>query len=109
MKSHPKYGLAAAIVLGFLLILTGCGGGGSGTGTQTPPPQNLTITSPQDLPGTLQNAQYSYTLQAMNGTGALTWSIAPISPTASFVDGLSINPSTGVLSGTALFGGVSAF
>ena len=39
----------------------------------------------------------------------LTWSIAPISSTALFVDGLSIDPSTGVLSGKANFGGTAGF
>jgi Putative Ig domain len=109
-----RHGLAALLVLGLLTILSGCGGGGGGgTGTQSPPPPPppnlLTITSPAILPGTLQSAQYTYTLQAANGTGALTWSIAPVSSTALFVDGLSIDPSTGVLSGTANFGGTAGF
>jgi large repetitive protein len=49
------------------------------------------------------------TLHAAHAVGAVTWSIAPISSTASFVDGLTIDPATGVLSGTANFGGTCGF
>src|SRR5438445_12804151 len=95
--------------------LTGCGGGGSQSSTQssampTPPsPPALTITTSSNLPGTLTNSSYSVTLQAMNGVGALTWSIAPINPNALFVTGLAIDPSTGVVSGTANFSGTAGF
>jgi Putative Ig domain len=39
----------------------------------------------------------------------LTWSIAPVAPTALFVDGLSIDASTGILSGTTNFEGTAGF
>jgi hypothetical protein len=95
--------------------LMGCGGGGSQTSTQSsgppppPPPPSLIITTNSNLPGTLTNSTYSVTLQATNGVGALTWSIAPISPTTLFVTGLAIDPSTGVISGTANFAGTAGF
>jgi hypothetical protein len=89
-------------------LLTACGGGSGngGTGSQ---PAVLTITTDAILPATLANASYSTTLQASNGSGALTWSIAPVAPTALFVDGLSMDPSTGILSGTANFEGTAGF
>ncbi len=93
-----------------LLVLIACGGGGS---PSDPPPVTsptaLTITTASLLPGTLQHYPYSVTLDAANGVGALTWSISPISSTALFVDGLSIDPTTGVLSGTANFAGTAGF
>jgi hypothetical protein len=45
----------------------------------------------------------------VNGQGSLTWSIAPVSPTELFVTGLTINPSSGVLSGTPTFQGTGGF
>ncbi len=89
-------------------LLTGCGGssGNGGSGSQ---PAVLTITTDAILPATLANASYSTTLQASNGSGALTWSIAPVAPTALFVEGLSMDPSTGILSGTANFEGTAGF
>ena len=95
-----------------LLLMPACGGGGGGSGENfqtSPPPPALTITNDSILPGTLQNRPYSVTLQAINGVGALTWSIAPVAPTALFVDGLAIDPGTGVLSGTANFLGTAGF
>src|SRR2546426_758370 len=90
--------------------LTNCGGGGSqSTGPPPPPPSALIITTSSNLPGTLTNSAYSVTLQAMNGVGAITWSIAPISATTLFVTGLAIDPSTGVVSGTANFSGTAGF
>jgi hypothetical protein len=96
-----------------LLTLTGCGGGGSSGGGSSSSGGGsgaaLTITTNSLLPGTLQSHPYSVTLAAVNGDGALTWSIAPISSTALFVDGLAIDPHTGVLSGNANFGGTGGF
>jgi len=86
-----------------------CGGGSSSGGSQPPPTQTLVITSPSNLPGTLQNASYSYTLTAANGQGALKWSISPLPVAALFVDGLTMDANTGVLSGTANFLGVAGF
>ncbi|HKW74350.1 MAG TPA: putative Ig domain-containing protein [Terriglobales bacterium] len=96
-----------------LLVCIGCGGGGGssqvnqGGGGSTA--AALSISDNLILPGTLQNHAYSVTLHAVNAEGAVTWSIAPISSTALFVNGLSIDPSTGVLSGTANFAGTAGF
>jgi hypothetical protein len=77
-------------------ILSSCGSGNVSQGPPPPPPPPaaLTIVTSSNLPGTLVNSAYSQTLQAKNGIGALTWSIAPIAATALFVDGLTIDPST---------------
>lgn len=97
-----------------LLVCIGCGGGGGssqvalgGGGGSTA--AALSIGDNSILPGTLQNHAYSVTLHAVNAEGAVTWSIAPLSPTALFVNGLSIDPGTGVLSGTANFAGTAGF
>ncbi|MBS1849492.1 MAG: hypothetical protein JST79_01155 [Acidobacteria bacterium] len=90
--------------------MTACGGGSSPSGGgSTPPPAALSITAPSILPGTLTNQPYSYTLTEVNGKGALHWSISPLSSTSLFVDGLSIDPSTGVVSGNANFSGTGGF
>lgn len=88
-----------------------CGGGGGSTGgtAPPPPPAPLAITTTSPLPGALQGHSYSTTLTAANGQGALHWSIAPISSTTLFVNGLTIDPSSGVLSGNANFGGTGGF
>src|SRR5260370_94764 len=95
------------LLLVFCVTLAGCGGGGSQSSMQPsgtpPPPPALTITTRSNLPGTLTNSAYSVTLQAINGVGTLTWSIAPIDPTAWFGTGLAIDPSTDVVSGRATF------
>jgi len=105
---HIAKVLAEALIL---IILCACGGGGGGSSPTTPPaiPPALTITTDSILPGTLQQRAYTTTLTATNGTGALTWSISPISSTALFVDGLSIDPSSGVISGTVNFQGTAGF
>jgi Putative Ig domain len=94
-----------------LTMLTACGGGGSSSSGPSSGGSGsaLTITTASLLPGTLQSHAYSVTLTAVNGDGALTWSIVPISSTALFVDGLAIDPHTGVLSGNANFGGTGGF
>lgn len=82
----------------------GGGGNGGGGGTTPPPAPALSITTPSVLPATLQGHAYSATLTAVNGQGALHWSIARMpSPTTQFVDGLTIDPNTGVISGTPTF------
>jgi large repetitive protein len=100
---------AAGVVL--LALLTACGGGGSSSSgsSGSSGAAGFTITTDSALPGTLQDHAYSATLSAANGSGSLSWSIKPISSTALFVDGLSIDSSTGVLSGTANFGGTAGF
>ena len=113
MKARSFRTAAAAIIVFITTFFFACGGGSGSSGTQppppAPPPPALTITTASPLPGTLQDQQYSVTLQAENGVGALTWSIAPLSSTALFVNGLSIDPGTGVLSGTANWSGTAGF
>src|SRR5215831_16013031 len=107
MKRRPIGFWGVVGLLCMAALLSNCGGGANNVAQpQTPPPPppppppapKLTITTPVILPGTLTNSAYSVTLQAANGVGALTWSINPVSPTALFVAGLSMNSSTGVLS-----------
>src|ERR1700757_1937140 len=100
----PKALRVASIAILFLLVaLVACGGGSSSGGSTPPPPPPpaLVITTASPLPGTLQNYPYTAALSAAHGQGTLQWSIAPISTTSLFVDGLSIDPSTGILSGIA--------
>ena len=73
------------------------------TGTRTysltislPAPPNITTTSTSLLPNGTINAAYSRTLTATGGTGALTWSIQ----SGALPTGVTLNPSTGVISGT---------
>jgi len=104
--------LATAAGVLLLVFSMACGGGGgssSGSGSGNNPGPALTIVNDSSLHGTLTGQPYSVTLTAQNGFGALTWSISPVSPTAQYVTGLSIDPATGVLSGTANFGGTAGF
>lgn len=97
-------------MLAIILLAVSCGGGGSSSSTNPPPStQPLTITTASILPATLQGHAYTTALQATGGSGALHWSIAPISTTAMFVDGLTIDPASGVISGTANFAGTGSF
>jgi hypothetical protein len=100
--------LASLLLLASLLA---CGGGFSSGGSSPPPGGQaaLVITTSSILPGTLQNHSYSVTLAAANAQGALQWSITATSATALFVDGLTMDPNTGILSGTANFGGTAGF
>lgn len=60
-------------------------------------PTAIQIVSPAALPDAIQGGTYSYTLQAIGGTGAYTWSITSgVLPL-----GLSLNTSTGAITGTA--------
>jgi hypothetical protein len=104
MKNTPRRLPLLVLVAAIFLVACGGGGGGSSTPTQ---PQPVTITTASPLPGTLQGHAYSTALTASGGQGAYHWSIAPLSSTALFVDGLTVDPNTGVLSGTANFGGTA--
>lgn len=57
---------------------------------------NLTITSSSPLPAATVGTAYSQTLTASGGTAPLTWSVS----SGALPGGLSLNSSTGVLSGT---------
>jgi hypothetical protein len=64
----------------------------------------LTITTNPNLPPTTLGATYSVTLQVSGGAGPYTWSADQDLP-----GGLSLNPSTGVLSGVLSGNGIGAF
>ena len=103
--------LLIATFLWLATLLIACGGGGDSAQPPSPPPPPpaLSISTQPILPGTLTNQPYSVTLQAINGVGTLSWTIAPVSSTALFVEGLTIDPHTGVISGTANFAGTAGF
>src|SRR5437667_4576817 len=62
---------------------------------QTPPPATLMITT-TSVPTAIQNKAYSTTITATGGTLPYTWSIA----SGALPVGLTLNASTGVISGT---------
>ncbi|MBP2208165.1 hypothetical protein JOJ86_005891 [Rhodococcus percolatus] len=64
----------------------------------------LTITT-ASLPGGTVSSAYSQTLTVTGGTGSKTWSIA----TGTLPAGLTLAPSTGVISGTPIAAGTSNF
>ncbi|MEP7208079.1 MAG: IPTL-CTERM sorting domain-containing protein [Casimicrobiaceae bacterium] len=74
---------------------------GSGVVVATP-----TITTPSPLPGTTVGAGFSQTFSATGGTPPYTsWIVV----TGAVPAGLTLNPSTGVLSGTPTASGLSTF
>lgn len=100
---------ALALLISAIALLVGCGGGSSGGSTSSSSKGAFTITTPQQLPATLQGQHYSTTLAASGGSGALTWSMAPVSSFSLFPTGLSIDVGTGIVSGTANFAGTAGF
>ena len=109
MRRRSLATAAGILLLAFSMACGGGGGSSSGSGSGGNSAPALTIVNDSFLHGTLTGEPYSVTLTAQNGVGALTWSISPVSPTAQYVTGLSIDPATGVLSGTANFGGTAGF
>jgi Putative Ig domain len=93
-----------------LVFATACGGGGGASSTTqtavTTPSITIVTTT---LPSTIRGHQYSATLVAANAQGPVKWSIAPSGPGTPFVDGLSIDSTTGILSGTVGFDGTAGF
>src|SRR5918993_987153 len=67
-----------------------------------PPPPNITTTS---LPDARRNKSYSRTLQATGGVAPYTWSLA----SGALPPGLSLNASTGAISGTPTTRGAWSF
>lgn len=57
------------------------------------------------VPDAREGTPYGYTFLASNGTGTLTWKVESGTPPP----GLSLNPTTGVLSGTPVGAGESSF
>ena len=64
----------------------------------------LTILTPSPLPGGTAGTEYSYNLSAIGGTPPYTWSVLGELPA-----GLSLNASTGLISGTPTAQGSSNF
>jgi hypothetical protein len=96
-------GLASAVAAGSTTISAVLSGktGGAALTVQAAP---LTVTT-SSLPAATLNAAYSTTLAASGGTMPYTWSIT----TGSLPSGLSLNSSTGVISGTPATTGSSSF
>ena len=65
----------------------------------------VAITSPSSLPPGTVGTAYSTTLAASGGTGALSWSVV----SGTMPVGVTLNPSTGQLSGTPTTQGISTF
>ncbi|MBZ5528180.1 MAG: Ig domain-containing protein [Acidobacteriia bacterium] len=89
-----------------LVSLSGCGGGGTSTPVQQPPvppppspAPSLTISTDSNVKAVI-NAPFSLTLQAANAVGTLTWSITA----GSLASGLTLDSSTGTISGTPTSG-----
>ena len=85
----------------FTYALT-CGGTISGFATLTVPPMAATTAS---LPDGVVGAAYSQTLTEQNGLAPFTWALA----SGSLPAGLSLNTSTGAITGTPTQPGVSSF
>ena len=81
------------------LTLNGCSDSNNVTGPPAPaPPGPLTILSSSPLPAGTTGVPYDITLALSGGTPPYTWSLAPGSP--ALPTGLTLNPSTGNISGT---------
>jgi len=65
----------------------------------------LSITSPAELPPALTDTPYEFALSAKSGTTPYTWAVID----GSLPTGLTLEPSTGILSGTAMTLGTSTF
>ena len=72
--------------------------------TVAPPPAALTITT-TSLPDGTVGQVYSRPVQATGGTGAFTWTISA----GSLPPNLTLDPATGVISGTPTAAGASSF
>ena len=83
------------LIIGSLLLQLGCGGNDEPTGPTGPSFSTLSITT-ASLPNAVPSVAYSQTLVAIGGDGSYTWSL----PVGSLPTGLSLNSSTGLISGT---------
>jgi len=95
--------LTIIVMLTSVLGLAGCAGLVASNSTGTPSPLSITSAS---LPNAQAGTAYSATLTATGGTTPYTWSVAAGS---SLPSGLSLNASTGQLSGTPAQSGTFSF
>ena len=86
------------------LVLSGCGGGGSSPAPPvTPPSDTLKITT-TTLPNGSQGGSYNATLQSSGGLTPISWSV---SGGTTLPAGLSLNSTTGEITGTPSAAGAS--
>jgi WD40 repeat protein len=97
-------GLATGLSGGSSTITATSGSVGGNTTLTVTAAAPLTITTASPLPNGTLNVAYTTTLTASGGTSPYTWSI-----TGSLPAGLSLNTSTGVISGTPTAAGTSSF
>ncbi len=94
--------ISASMAVGLSLFLFACGGGGGSSSTPTPitptPAPVLAIMN-TTLPAAVQWLPYSVTLTEANGVGPVTWAI-DTSSVDQLPAGLSLNTTTGVISGS---------
>jgi large repetitive protein len=88
-----RFSFLVLLTTSFAVMLSGCGGGGGGGSKSTTPTLTITTTS---LPSGSVETAYSATVQSTGGTAPITWSIA----SGSLPAGLSLNASTGAITGT---------
>ncbi|MFZ3265575.1 MAG: putative Ig domain-containing protein [Terriglobales bacterium] len=86
MTSAVRY-ISAFFVIVLVSLLVACG-------ASTPAP--LSVVTVSSLPAAVVNSSYSATLQANSGTPPYTWAVT----SGSLPPGLTLNASTGVISGT---------
>ena len=95
------------LTIGSLLLALGCGGNdgpGGNEGATGPSIATLVVTT-TSLPNAAPTVAYTQTLMATGGDGSYTWSLT----VGSLPTGLSLNASTGLISGTNPTGASSTF
>ena len=87
-----------SLVVSLLLLPLGCGGkdGAGANGGPTGPNITTLVVTTTSLPNAAPTVAYSQTLLATGGDGSYTWSLT----VGSLPTGLSLNPSTGAITGT---------
>ena len=93
--TRSPYPILRLVYIAFFAVLAGCGGGGSGNGndppTPPPAPSGLSYPAPQNL---LLNSAMTPVRPTVTGT-VTSYGVTPALP-----PGLSLNPTTGEISGT---------